>query len=192
MPPKAKFTREEVIEAGLDILRKEDISSVTAREIGNYLHSSSRPIFTVFDNMGEVLEGIEGKAREIYTEYVSRGLKSEKAFKGVGQAYIEFAVKEPKLFKLLFMKELPDDIGVNTILPEIDASYPMILQSITDNYPVSKEDAVMLYRHLWIYSHGIATLCATSMCRFSDEEIGNMLTEVFVSLLKNRLGGTPV
>ena len=90
------------------------------------------------------------------------------------------------------MKELPDDIGVNTILPEIDANYPMILKSITDNYPVSKEDAVMLYRHLWIYSHGIATLCATSMCRFSAEEIGNMLTEVFVSLLKNRLGGTPV
>ena len=48
---------------------------------------------------------------------------------------------------------------------------------------------MMLYRHLWIYSHGIATLCATSMCKFTGEEIGNMLTEVFKSLLKERLEG---
>ena len=55
MPPKAKFTKEDIIDAGLAILRERDISAVTAREIGNYLGSSARPIFTVFDNMGEVL-----------------------------------------------------------------------------------------------------------------------------------------
>ncbi|MBR1598965.1 MAG: TetR/AcrR family transcriptional regulator [Lachnospiraceae bacterium] len=187
MPPRAKFTKEEIIDAGLAILRKDDISSVTAREIGKYLNSSSRPIFTVFDNMSEVFDGIEQKAREIYTGYVNQGLQKEIAFKGVGQAYIEFAIKEPKLFKLLFMRELPDDIGVNKILPEIDDNYSVILKSITDSYPISKDDAVMLYRHLWIYSHGVATLCATSMCRFTAEEIGDMLTEVFVSLLKRIL-----
>ena len=189
MPPKAKFTKEEIIRAGLAILREQDISAVTAREIGKYLNSSSRPIFTVFENMGEVMDGIERKARTIYTNYVNEGLKKEIAFKGVGQAYIEFATKEPKLFQLLFMKELPEDIGLNKILPEIDANYDTILQSITDSYPVSHNDAIMLYRHLWIYSHGIATLCATGMCRFTGEEIGNMLTDVFVSLLKNRLAG---
>lgn len=189
MPPKAKFTREEIINAGLAILREHDISAITAREIGKYLNSSSRPIFTVFENMGELLDAIEGKARAIYTNYVNEGLKKEIAFKGVGQAYIEFAAKEPKLFQLLFMKELPKDIGLNKILPEIDNNYSMILKSITDNYPVSNEAATMLYRHLWIYSHGIATLCATGMCRFSGDEISNMLTDVFVSLLKNRLVG---
>ena len=55
-------------------------------------------------------------------------------------------------------------------------------------YPVNKDDAVALYRHLWIYSHGIATLCANGMCKFSGEEIANMLTEVFKSLLKEKLG----
>ena len=189
MPPKAKFTKEEIIDAGLAILRERDISAVTAREIGNYLVSSARPIFTVFENMSEVLDGIENRAREIYSEYVKQGLQQSPAFKGVGQAYIRFAINEPKLFQLLFMRKLSGDIGVNKILPEIDDNYPAILKSITDEYPVSTDDAVILYRHLWIYSHGIATLCATSMCRFTGEGIGNMLTEVFKALLIEKMKG---
>ncbi|MBR2133557.1 MAG: TetR/AcrR family transcriptional regulator [Eubacterium sp.] len=189
MPPKAKFTKEEIIDAGLTILRECDISAVTARKIGNYLGSSARPIFTVFENMSEVLDGIEKKAREIYSEYIQQGLQQSPAFKGVGQAYIQFAIREPKLFELLFMRKLSGNIGVNKILPEIDDNYPVILKSITDQYPVSTDDAVVLYRHLWIYSHGIATLCATSMCRFTEEEICNMLTEVFKSLLMDKLKG---
>ena len=192
MPPKAKFTKEEIIGAGLAILRERDISAVTAREIGNYLGSSARPIFTVFDNMGlgssarpiftvfdnmgEVLNGIEAKARESYSEYVEQGLQQTPAFKGVGQSYIQFAINEPKLFQLLFMRKTSGNIGINRILPEIDDNYTDILKSI-------------LYRHLWIYSHGIATLCATSMCRFTEVEIGIMLTEVFKALLTERLKG---
>ena len=189
MPPRAKFSKEEIINAGLEILRNKDLASVTAREIGKKLHSSARPIFTTFNNMNEVLEGIEAKARELYSEYVKEGLNQDLAFKGVGQAYITFAMKEPKLFQLLFMKKQDQDNGINKILPEIENNYQAIVDSITGNYPVSKEDAVMLYRHLWIYSHGIATLCATSMCKFTSEEIGSMLTEVFKSLLKERMSG---
>lgn len=189
MPPKAKFTQEEIIDAGLAILRERDLSAVTAREIGNCLGSSARPIFTVFENMGEVLDGVKKKAREIYSEYVQQGLQQSPAFKGVGQAYIRFAMKEPKLFALLFMRKQSGDIGVSKILPEIEDHYADIVSSITDNYPVSTDDAIVLYRHLWIYSHGIATLCATSMCRFTQEEISTMLTDVFKALLTDKLAG---
>lgn len=188
MPPKAKFTREEIIRAGLAILREQDISAVTARAIGSYLGTTPTPIFTVFENMGEVLDGVEQQARAIYAGYVQRGLQQEIAFKGVGQAYISFAIEEPKLFRFLFMRKQSKDIGVHKILPEIEEHYTEILQSITEHYPVTTEEAVKLYRHLWIYSHGIAALCATSMCRFTPEDISEMLTEVFRSLLNEQIG----
>ena len=82
MPPKAKFTRAEIIDAGLAILRKRNMAAVTAREIGNSLGSSPRPIFTVFENMSEVIEGIEQKAREIYSDYIRRGYPA-----GLGAGY---------------------------------------------------------------------------------------------------------
>ena len=187
MPPKAKFTKQEIINAGLQILRKSDISCVTAREIAKCLHTSPRPIFTTFKNMNEVIEGIEKEARNIYSSYVHEGLKQDLAFKGVGNAYITFAIKEPKLFQLLFMRKQDQEMGINKILPEIEDNYEEIVKSISDNYPVDRETAIELYRHLWIYSHGIATLCATSMCKFTGEEIGALITEAFISLLKKKM-----
>ena len=49
---------------------------------------------------------------------------------------------------------------------------------------ICKASGKKLYHHLWIYTHGIATLCATKMCRFTDEEISTMITEVCMSILK--------
>ena len=54
MPPKPKFSREEIVDAALDIVSREGVSALTARELGEKLGSSPRPIFTVFKSMDEV------------------------------------------------------------------------------------------------------------------------------------------
>ena len=58
LPSKAKFTKEEIINADLKILRERDISAVAARGIGIYFGCFARPIFTVFENRGEVLDDL--------------------------------------------------------------------------------------------------------------------------------------
>lgn len=184
MPPKAKFTKAEIIEAALNIVRADGYEALTSRALGTYLGSSARPIFTVFKNMEEVQQDMIKSAKALYKEYVNKGLTTEPPFKGVGTQYILFAVNEPRLFQLLFMteqKQIPDLSGV---LPLIDESYEQILLSIQDDYKICKAAGKKLYHHLWIYTHGIATLCATKMCRFTDEEISTMITEVCMSILK--------
>lgn len=183
MPPKAKFTREEIVAAALEIVREKGFSALTARALGEKLGCSARPIFTVFRNMEEVQRAVTDAAKALYKEYVDRGLSERIAFKGVGTQYILFSVNEPKLFEHLFMSEQPQTPGLTSVLPQIDESYSAILSSITDAYRVSRTDAENLYRHLWIYSHGIAALCATKMCRFTADEINGMMTEIFTSLL---------
>lgn len=182
MPPKAKFSKEEIIAAALQIVRESGIEAVTARELGARLGSSVRPIFTVFDNMEEVLAGVEDMARELYKQYVEEGLKQTPAFRGVGLAYIRFAIQEPKLFQLLFMSEKSGANDVEHVLALIDRNYEVILKSVQDSYGLAREKADRLYRHLWIYSHGIAALCATKVCSFTPQDIGEMLTEVFTGL----------
>lgn len=182
MPPKAKFTREEIIETAFQMAREEGIDKITARELGNRLGSSARPIFTVFESMEEVKAEVLTRAKKVYGQYVADGLQQELAFKGVGMAYITFAIEEPKLFQLLFMSAVEERTGVQNILPQIDASYEDILQSV-QKYVDSKEAADMIYQHLWTYTHGIATMCATGLCSYTMEQIGERLTQVFTGLM---------
>ncbi|MDE6274293.1 MAG: WHG domain-containing protein [Clostridiales bacterium] len=182
MPPKAKFTREEVIVAALDVVREKGESALTARELGACLKSSARPVFTLFSGMDEVLREVVRAARDLYNNgYIAEGLKETPAFKGVGRAYLRFAVEEPQLFRLLFMQK--HDASIHSILPILDENYADILASITNAYNVSGEQADRIYRHLWVYTHGIATLVVPGACAFTEEETNGMLTEIFIALL---------
>ena len=109
-------------------------------------------------------------------------------FRGVGTQYILFSIREPKLFQLLFMKEHKDMPELSGVLPLIDDNYGKILLSIEQSYGLKGPSAERLYRHMWIYSHGIAALCATGMCRFTGEEIKGMLAEAGKGILKNMKG----
>lgn len=185
MPPKAKFTREEITQAAFNIVKTDGFDALTSRTLGIHLGSSARPIFTVFKNMEEVQQAVIESAKKLYKEYVDKGLRQNHPFKGVGTQYILFSVNEPKLFQLLFMTEQPQLPDLSGILPLIEESYEEILLSIQNDYGINARSAEKLYHHLWIYTHGIAALCATKMCRFTGDEISSMITEVCMSILKS-------
>lgn len=183
MPPKCKFTKEEIIQTAFEMVRTDGLSELTARALGGRLGSSPKPIFSIFTSMEEVQEEVIGAAKKRYAEYVEKGLQETPAFRGVGTQYILFAIREPKLFQIFFMKEQGEVLDVRHVLPVIDDNYDKILASLIDGYRIEEPVAERIYQHLWIYSHGIATLCATKMCRFTKEEIEQMMAEVFKGLL---------
>ena len=189
MPPEAKFTKEQIVEVAFAMVRENGIDCLTARALGERLGSSARPIFTVFQSMDEVRQEVFNAAASLYKSYVERGLAETLAFKGVGTQYIMFAKEQSKLFQLLFMQKQQSIPNLQNVLAKIDESYPAILASVQNSYGVDAATAKLLYQHLWIYSHGIATLCATDMCTFTADEIGSMLTQVFVGLLKEVKAG---
>lgn len=184
MPPRAKFTKKEIIQAAMQIVREHGLDAVTSRELGKQLGSSTCPIFTVFSNMEDVKNEVIAEAKEIYKEYVMEGLKQEMAFRGVGFAYIKFAINEPKLFHILFMSEQSEPTDIEHTLMLLEGNYEEILYSVKETYGLQEEDAKRLYQHLWVYTHGIASLCATKVSVFTDKEIISMMSEIFVSLLK--------
>lgn len=188
MPPSAKFTRDEIIATAFQIAKTDGLEKITARELGKQLGSSARPIFTVFENMEEVKAEVISCAKELYRQYVKNGLEQDNAFKGVGMSYITFALEEPKLFQLLFMNAGFMQTDVEHILPVIDASYEEILQSVQVPYGLSRQAADRIYQHLWTYTHGIATMCATRLCRYTKEQISDRMTEIFKSLLMMEKG----
>ncbi len=184
MPPKAKFDKETIVSGALELVRSAGMQALTARALGAKLHSSARPIFTVFDSMEEVQQEVLSRVRKLYASYIHAGLADPQPFKAVGTQYIRFAIEQPRFFRLLFMTERPQIPGISDVLPQIDESYDAILQAIQTEYGLPPVKAQLLYKHLWIYTHGIASLCATDVCRFTPKEIGDMMTDVFRGVLE--------
>lgn len=185
MPPRAKFTKQQVVDAALQIVREEGLEKLTSRRLAKELGSSACPIFTVFSGMEAVEAAMTEAAKAIYKGYVELGLAQELPFRGVGEQYIRFAINEPRLFQLLFMSETKPSSTLDSVLPALDESYAKILRSIMTSFSIDRQTAEKLYRHLWVYTHGIACLCAAKTCRPSEPEARRMMTEVFQALLRN-------
>lgn len=184
MPPKAKYTKEEIVDAAIGIIERDGMEKLTARTLGAELGGSARPIFTVFKSMDEMNAAVFERVKGIYGAAVEVGLKKSPAFKGAGEAYIGFAAARPRLFQMLFMRERAARPDRKTVLALIEEHYDAILKSITDGYGVSVETAEELYFNMWVYSHGIAVLLATGVCGFSSEQISAYLTDVFTAFIK--------
>ena len=189
MPPKNKFTRDEIIQAALGIVREDGLAGLTARSLAERLQSSPKVIFGQFENMEDLSHSVVRAAEFVLVQYIRSALERANPFRAVGMAYILFASQEPQLFKILYLNPHKHPIeSFKDFLPQRDHSYQQILESIVEDYPMSIESAEFVYQHLFIYSHGLASMIAAGIYSFSQEEVTERLTQVFTALLKEMKG----
>lgn len=183
MPPKAKFTREEIIEAALNLAAEKGLRSLTARELGAVLGCSTRPIFTAFKNMEEVLLEVRKAALAKFEIYARRAMNFTPVYKELGVQMILFAVEQPKLYRLLFMTEKPEAQNFDDVFANLGDMATLSVEVIQRDYELSYENAKLLFKHNWINTYAIGALIATGVCRFGTDEIQDMLSREFVAML---------
>ncbi len=185
MPPKAKFTREEVIAVAMEIVRKEGSKALTARTLGKALGCSSCPIFTLFAGMEEVQNEVLNGANSLYRRYIEEDMQAGKypPYKASGMAYIRFAKEEKELFKLLFMRDRSGER-----VEENREEIAPLLALIQSSLGLSEEEAYLFHLEMWIYVHGVATMIATSYLEWDMEFIGKTLTDIYFGLREGKRG----
>ena len=178
MPPRCKFTREEIVRAALELTRQEGASAVTARALGERLGASSRPIFSLFQSMQEVQQQVLTAADELYQQYIRQDMAAGQypPYKASGMAYIRFAREERELFKLLFMRDRQGE----PLRPgrEMEAILPVIMK----NTGLSREEAERFHLEMWVFVHGIASMLATSYLDWEMETVSDVLTDAYMGL----------
>lgn len=173
------FTREKVLAVALNLAREQGIAAVTARALGEKLGSSSKPIFSLFENMDDVLSAVMEAANKLYQNYLKEDMTSQKysPYKASGMAYIHFAKEEKELFKLLFMRDRTHE----DIRDDKEELKPL-LELIQQKLGLSEEAAYLFHLEMWIYVHGIATMLATSYLEWDDEFISRVVTDGYEGL----------
>lgn len=183
MPPKAKYTREEIINKAFEMARKKGIDAVVARELGKELGTSSSPIFTAFKNMEELQKEVRKVAMREFEAYVHDAVNYTPAFKYVGMKMIEFAMKEPKLFQLLYMREHDGNQTYAMLMDELGDTVEVCIEIMQKDYNLNPQEAELLFRQVWLHTFGICVLVAGKVCRISPEEISEMLSVEFQGTL---------
>ena len=179
MAPKNKFTKEEMVNAALRVVREHGIDGLTAKVLADELGTSTQPVFTAFGSMDGVRQAVHAAALESFDRYANAGLQEEVPFFGVGMQYIRFAREEPALYRLLFLSE--DSHTAMDAMQRLQALVRPILRHI---YRLTDAEADVYFRDLWLVVHGLATLIVTGDCPYSDREIGQLLTGVSLSVCK--------
>lgn len=178
MPPKCRFTREEIIQAALDLTAEKGVGALTARGLAQRLGSSAKPIFGLFANMEEVQQEVVKAANLRYQEYLRQDMSAGRypPYKASGMAYIRFAREQKELFKLLFMRDRTHE--EKAVGDELEA----LLGLIQKNMGLSRDDAYRFHLEMWIYVHGIATMIATAYLEWDMDFISAALTDAYQGL----------
>lgn len=187
MPPKMRFTRDEVIAAALEIVRDGGMAALTARSLAAALGSSAKPVFGLFENMQQVQEAVVRAADAEYQSFLAEGMSSGRypPYKASGMAYIGFARRSPELFKLLFMR----DRSAAEQTQSGDESIDGIISLISRSTGLSTEDARLFHLEMWIFVHGIASMIVTGYLDWQEDYVSRVLSDAYEGLRARWCGG---
>lgn len=182
MAPKNKYTREEMIEAAVCVVREKGIEALTAKALASQLNVSTQPVFTCFHTIEEAKREVRNAAERIYDDYVKEGLRTEIPFWGFGMQYIRFAKEEPQLYRFLFLAA--NEEANNSVMAAFQHSQDLVRESLQQTYRIDVKTADRYFRDMWLVVHSLATLVVTGGCQYSEQEMGCILTGFSVGLYK--------
>ena len=183
MAPKNKFTKEEMTDAALRIVRAKGIDGLTAKTLADELGTSTQPVFTAFGSMENVRQAVYAAAVRVYDGYTNAGLHEKIPFFGVGMQYIRFAREEPALYRFLFLPQTQD--SNLSAIKSMEHLQALVRPTLMHVYHITAEEAELYFRDLWFVVHSLSTLIVTGDCPYSDREIGKILTGFSLSICKS-------
>ena len=180
MPRRATTTREAMVEAGFELVRREGHDALTARSLAAELGCSTQPIMYRFPDLAELREEVYRKADEFHTRYVLEG----EDLVGMGLRYVRFAADEPRLFRLLFQSGHFDGKSLRGLINAPEAA--PILQATGFLGADGPEAAARDFECLYVAVHGYASLIANNAMGFDERAVEESLRRIGRAVLGER------
>ena len=168
---RLRFTKEVVIEAGYELMKKEGFQNISVRKIANYLKCSTAPIYFNFSTVDELKEEIINVCKEKLKKYLYGNYSERKILSGA-IGFVIFAREEKELFKTIFL----DTTERFEKLYEQTLKALLTKENLMESFPALKEeDAKKAVDKIWYFLFGYATMLCT---RLDDNYRKNETNEV--------------
>ena len=167
MPPKFKFTRDQIIKNALELVRKGGWEALTTRSLAESLGSSARPIYSFFKSMVELEQEISKRGVDmLYACMIQKRTGDPWHDHGIG--YVIFAQKEPALFR-----GMNDEKHIAHFKAYGEIIWDTLTDSLSDYPPfqgLSEDQVYQVQLTRWLLAHGLAFQVSTHPPGVWDDE----------------------
>lgn len=181
MPPTVRFTRDAVLHAACQLMRREGMDALNARAIAKELGGSTQPIFRLFTNMEDLhRELILYVARQFQAHAEAEMAQSDSPYIQLCTTYLLYGRDEPELFKLLFMRDRVSEGQYSD-----QTNFDLVFNIIKKETPLDDETALRFFERTWLFIHGLAVCIATKYIPCQDERyLISMVKEAYNAAVK--------
>lgn len=181
MPPTVRFTRDAVLHAACQLMRREGMEALNARAIAKELGGSTQPIFRLFTNMEDLhRELILYVARQFQAHAEADMAQSDSPYIQLCTTYLLYGRDEPELFKLLFMRDRVSERQYSD-----QTNFDLVFNIIKKETPLDDETAMRFFERTWLFIHGLAVCIATKYIPCQDERyLISMVKEAYNAAVK--------
>lgn len=181
MPPTVRFTRDAVLHAACQLMRREGMEALNARAIAKELGGSTQPIFRLFTNMEDLhRELILYVARQFQAHAEADMAQSDSPYIQLCTTYLLYGRDEPELFKLLFMRDRVSEGQYSD-----QTNFNLVFNIIKKETPLDDETALRFFERTWLFIHGLAVCIATKYIPCQDERyLISMVKEAYNAAVK--------
>lgn len=181
MPPTVRFTRDAVLHAACQLMRREGMEALNARAIAKELGGSTQPIFRLFTNMEDLhRELILYVARQFQAHAEADMAQSDSPYIQLCTTYLLYGRDEPELFKLLFMRDRVSEGEYSD-----QTNFDLVFNIIKKETPLDDETALRFFERTWLFIHGLAVCIATKYIPCQDERyLISMVKEAYNAAVK--------
>ena len=178
MPPKAKVTKDMVIDAAFEVAREVGAENINARTIANKLNCSTQPVMYHFAKMEDLKKASYAKADSFHTEYLMNiDNPKEGIMLGIGLNYIRFAMQEPNLFRFLFQSGFAVE---NSLLEMIDSEELIpLLTAMQGAMKMSMEQTKEVFVTIALFAHGYASIIANNSLEYDEKVVASHLERAY-------------
>ena len=182
MSKNVTITKEMILASAFDIVREKGLEGISNRELAKKLNCSIRPIYYQFQNVEELYNELYVEIEKYFYKFLMDNMNDDMPkYKQVGINYIKFAKKEKEFFKILFMSEV--DLDLNDFIAKDMEDFKELSKLIKISTNLNDEDIESFHIKMWIFSHGLATLVASSTINISDKQLKQLLSLEFQALM---------
>lgn len=176
--PKAKITKEMILDAAFEITRTLGAENVNARTVSEKLGCSTQPVMYHFAKIEDLKKAVYAKLDWYHTEYLMNIQNPQEGLLlGIGLNYIRFAIEEPHLFRFLFQSGFAVE---NSLLEMIDSEeLKPILSAMQEAMNMCMEQTKEVFLTIALFAHGYASIIANNALEYEEAVVSAHLERAY-------------